>query len=204
MKKIVACLLITFGCVSFAYAAGDAEAGKDKTAMCAGCHGADGNSVAGSFPKLAGQGERYLIKQIENFITDKRKIPEMTGVKSMLENASEQDIADMAAYYASQATTIGAANPDLVEVGEMLYRAGNAAKGIAACAACHSPTGVGNAQAGFPALGGQHADYTIKQLKAFRGGMRANDDAMVMRQVAALLSDKEIEAVANYIQGLSK
>ena len=204
MKKIVACILIAFGCTSLAYAAGDAAAGKEKTAMCAGCHGADGNSVAGSFPKLAGQGERYLIKQIENFITDKRKIPEMMGVKSMLENASEQDIADIAAYYASQAVTIGAANPDLVKVGEMLYRAGNAAKGIAACAACHSPTGVGNAQAGFPALVGQHADYTIKQLKAFRGGMRANDDAMVMRQVAALLSDKEIEAVASYIQGLSK
>jgi cytochrome c553 len=201
MKKIVACILITFGCVSLAYAAGDAAAGKEKTAMCSGCHGADGNSVVGSFPKLAGQGERYLIKQMNNVKSGERVIPEMMGI---LDNSSEQDIADMAAYYASQAITIGAANPDLVEVGEMLYRAGNAAKGIAACAACHSPTGVGNAQAGFPALGGQHADYTIKQLKAFRGGMRANDDAMVMRQVAALLSDKEIEAVASYIQGLSK
>lgn len=89
MKKIVACILITFGCVSLAYAAGDAAAGKEKTAMCSGCHGADGNSVVGSFPKLAGQGERYLIKQMNNVKSGERVIPEMMGI---LDNSSEQDI----------------------------------------------------------------------------------------------------------------
>jgi cytochrome c553 len=180
---------------------GDVVAGKDQTALCTGCHGVDGNSVVSSFPKLAGQGESYLIKQMNDVRSGARVIPEMMGI---LDNSSDQNIADMAAYYASQTITIGTAKPELVEAGEMLYRAGNAAKGIAACTACHSPTGSGNAQAGFPALGGQYADYTIKQLKAFRTETRNNDDANIMRQVAALMSDKEIEAVANYIQGLSK
>ncbi len=200
MKKIVACILMTFGWMSFAHAAGDATAGQGKTAVCAACHGADGNSMIGNFPKLAGQGERYLVKQMNDIRSGARPVVEMTG---MLDNLSDQDMADIGAYFASQTGSIGAAKPELVEAGEMMYRAGNAAKGIAACTACHSPTGAGMAQAGFPALGGQHADYISKQLKAFRTETRTNDDAKIMRQVAALMSDKEIEAVSSYIQGLS-
>ena len=200
MKKIVACLLISFGWMSFAYAGGDATAGKGKIAVCGACHGADGNSMVGNFPKLAGQGERYLVKQMNDIKSGARAVPEMTG---MLASLSDQDMADIGAYFASQTSTIGAAKADLAEAGEMMYRAGNAAKSIAACSACHSPTGAGNAQAGFPALGGQHADYIAKQLKAFRTETRTNDDAEIMRQVAALMSDKEIAAVASYIQGLS-
>ena len=200
MKKIVACILMTFGWMSLAHAAGDATAGQGKIALCAGCHGADGNSMVASFPKLAGQGERYLVKQMNDIRSGARVIPEMTA---MLDNMSEQDIADIAAYFAGQTSTVGAAKAELVVAGEMMYLAGNAAKSIPACAACHSPTGAGNAQAGFPSLGGQHAAYTSKQLKNFRTEMRTNDDATIMRQVAALMSDKEIEAVASYIQGLS-
>jgi cytochrome c553 len=200
MKKIVACFLMTFGLVGMAHAAGDAAAGQGKTAVCAACHGADGNSMVPNFPKLAGQGERYLVKQMQDIKSGVRVVPEMTG---MLNAMSDQDMADIAAYFASQAGSIGAAKPELAAAGEMLYRAGNAAKGIAACTACHSPTGAGNAQAGFPALGGQHAAYTAKQLMNFRTETRNNDDAKIMRQVAALLSDKEIEAVSSYIQGLS-
>lgn len=200
MKKIVACILMTFGWMSLAHAAGDAAAGQGKIALCAGCHGADGNSMVASFPKLAGQGERYLVKQMNDIRSGARVIPEMTA---MLDNMSEQDIADIAAYFAGQTSTVGAAKAELVVAGEMMYLAGNAAKSIPACAACHSPTGAGNAQAGFPSLGGQHAAYTSKQLKNFRTEMRTNDDAKIMRQVAALMSDKEIEAVASYIQGLS-
>ena len=200
MKKIVACILMTFGWMSLAHAAGDATAGQGKIALCAACHGADGNSMVASFPKLAGQGERYLVKQMNDIRSGARVIPEMTA---MLDNMSEQDIADIAAYFAGQTSTVGAAKAELVVAGEMMYLAGNAAKSIPACAACHSPTGAGNAQAGFPSLGGQHAAYTSKQLKNFRTEMRTNDDAKIMRQVAALMSDKEIEAVASYIQGLS-
>ena len=200
MKKIVACFLMTFGLVGMAHAAGDAAAGQGKTAVCAACHGADGNSMVPNFPKLAGQGERYLVKQMQDIKSGVRAVPEMTG---MLNAMSDQDMADIAAYFAAQSGSIGAAKPELVAAGEMLYRAGNAAKGIAACTACHSPTGAGNAQAGFPSLGGQHAAYTAKQLMNFRTETRNNDDAKIMRQVAALLSDKEIEAVSSYIQGLS-
>jgi len=200
MKKIVACILMTFGWMSLAHAAGDAAAGQGKTAVCAACHGADGNSMIGNFPKLAGQGERYLVKQMNDIRSGARPVVEMTG---MLDSLSDQDIADIGAYFASQTGSIGATKPELVEAGEMMYRAGNAAKSIAACTACHSPTGAGMAQAGFPALGGQHAAYISKQLKAFRTETRTNDDAKIMRQVAALMSDKEIEAVSSYIQGLS-
>jgi cytochrome c553 len=200
MKKIVACILMTFGWMSLAHAAGDAAAGQGKTAVCAACHGADGNSMIGNFPKLAGQGERYLVKQMNDIRSGARPVVEMTG---MLDSLSDQDMADIGAYFASQTGSIGATKPELVEAGEMMYRAGNAAKSIAACTACHSPTGAGMAQAGFPALGGQHAAYISKQLKAFRTETRTNDDAKIMRQVAALMSDKEIEAVSSYIQGLS-
>ena len=201
MKKVIVCLMIGLGWMSFAHAAGDAESGQSKAAVCSGCHGADGNSMIPSFPKLAGQGEVYLLNQLKDIRDDVRNVPQMTGV---LTGLSDQDLADIAAYYSSQTGTVGAANPELVELGRKVYRAGVAAKGVAACTACHSPTGAGNSQAGFPALGGQHADYIISQLKAYRTETRNNGQAIMMQQVAALMSDKEIEAVASYIQGLSE
>ncbi|MFT6758440.1 MAG: cytochrome c553, partial [Chitinophagales bacterium] len=185
---------------------GDPSAGKGKAMMCGACHGADGNSAVPSFPKLAGQGEKYLIKQMNDIHEGRRVVLTMAGV---LDNMSQQDIADIAAYYASQTGTVGQAKADLVELGERIYRSGNSEIGIAACTACHSPTGAGNAPAGFPKLGGQHADYIEAQLKAFRTGAeepekgRVNDgETRIMRDIVSRMSDLEMRAVASYIQGL--
>lgn len=185
---------------------GDAEAGKAKTAMCMACHGADGNSAMGTFPKLAGQNAKYLFKQMQDVKSGSRSIAMMTG---MLSAFSDQDLQDIAAYYAAQEGTVGTAKPDLVEKGESIYRAGISAKSVAACTACHAPQGEGNSLAGFPKLSGQHADYIVAQLKAFRLGAdqpekgRTNDgESRMMRDVAAGMSDLDIESVASYIQGL--
>lgn len=181
-------------------AAGDAAAGERKVAVCAACHGADGNSAIASNPKLAGQNERYTLKQLLDVKSGARSIPLMTG---LLDNLNEQDLADIAAFYASKEVTVNGANPDLIETGERIYRAGVEELGIAACSACHSPTGSGVAQAGYPALGGQHAEYIVTQMKAFRAGTRNNDgDPAPMRIVAERLTDAEIEALANYVSGL--
>ena len=201
MKKLIVCMMVGLGWMSFTYAAGDAASGQGKVAVCSGCHGADGNSMIPSFPKLAGQGEVYLVNQLKDIRDGARNVPQMMGI---LTGRTDQDLADMAAFYSTQKVTVGATNPDLLDLGRQIYRAGIAEKGVAACTACHSPTGAGNAQAGFPAVGGQHADYLISQLKAYRTETRTNGQAKLMQQVAALLSDKEIEAVASYMQGLSE
>ncbi len=185
-------------------AAGDPEAGKAKSLACGGCHGMDGNSAVADFPKLAGQNERYLVKQIKDIKGDengpRRSVPVMTA---MVANLSDQDIADIAAYYASQSPTLGATDPDLLVPGEKLYRAGDLEDGIAACTACHSPRGKGNGPAGFPSLSGQHPKYVAAQLKAFRSGARNNDgDSRMMRDVAARLTDADIEALSSYVSGL--
>ncbi|TXH98991.1 MAG: cytochrome c4 [Pseudomonas sp.] len=200
MNKVLVTLLLTLGITGVAQAAGDAKAGQTKAAMCGACHGADGNSAAPNFPKLAGQGERYLLKQMNDIKSGNRTVLEMTG---LLTNMSEQDMADIAAYYASQSMSVGAADPALVKAGEALYRGGKLAEGMPACTGCHSPDGAGNDAAGFPQLGGQHAQYVAKQLTDFREGNRTNDgDSMMMRSVAAKLSNKDIQAISSYIQGL--
>ena len=200
MNKVLVSLLLTLGLTGVAQAAGDAEAGQGKVAVCGACHGADGNSPAPNFPKLAGQGERYLLKQLHDIKSGNRQVVEMTG---MLDNLSDQDMADIAAYFASQKMSVGAADPKLVERGEALFRGGKLEEGMPACTGCHSPDGAGLAAAGFPKLGGQHAQYVAKQLTDFREGNRTNDgDAMIMRAIAAKLSNKDIEAVSSFIQGL--
>ena len=150
MKKLIVCMMIGLGWMSFAYAAGDAASGQGKVAVCSGCHGADGNSMIPSFPKLAGQGEVYLVNQLKDIRDGARNVPQMMGI---LTGRTDQDLADMAAFYSTQKVTVGATNPDLLDLGRQIYRAGIAEKGVAACTACHSPTGAGNAQAGFPAVG---------------------------------------------------
>lgn len=200
MNTLIACVLLTVGLASLAQAAGDPAGGQAKTAICAACHGADGNSPAPNFPKLAGQGERYLTKQLHDIKSGSRAVPEMTG---MLANLNDQDLADVAAWFAGQKPTIGAADPNLVAAGQALFRGGNLALGLPACTGCHAPDGTGNAAAGFPHLGGQHAQYLSKQLSDFREGNRSNDgDSLVMRSIAAKLSNKDIEALAAYVQGL--
>ena len=204
MNKLFVSLLLTMGVAGAANAAdpikGDAAAGQAKTAVCGACHNPDGNSLAPNFPKLAGQGQRYLEKQLHDIKSGKRTVLEMTG---MLANFNDQDLADIAAYFASQKGSVGAADPQLVERGRALFNGGDLEKGMPACTGCHSPNGAGIALAGFPHLSGQHAQYVTKQLTDFREGNRTNDgDAMTMRTIAGKLSNKDIEALASYIQGL--
>ena len=204
MNKLVVSLLLTLGVAGAATAAqtvkGDAAAGQAKTAVCGACHNPDGNSLAPNFPKLAGQGQRYLEKQLHDIKSGKRTVLEMTG---MLTAFSDQDLADIAAYFSSQKGSVGAADPKLVERGRALFNGGDLEKGMPACTGCHSPNGAGIALAGFPHLSGQHSQYVTKQLTDFREGNRTNDgDAMTMRTIAGKLSNHDIEALASYIQGL--
>lgn len=198
-KALIAVSLFSLVVAMPVMAAGDAAAGKAKAAACAGCHGADGNSPAPNFPKLAGQHASYIIKQLQEFKNGKRKDPTMSAMAAPL---TDDDIANLAAFFSSQKVKPGKTAEDKLEAGQTLYRAGDATSGVAACAACHSPTGSGNPQAKFPALHGQHAAYVAAQLKKFRSGERANDPGSMMRGVAAKMTDAEIDAVAEYVQGL--
>ncbi len=199
MKKLAIVALLAAGFVSGAHGAGDADAGKGKAASCAGCHGADGNSLVPNFPKLAGQHAAYLSKQLRDFKSGARKDPTMAPMAAPL---SEQDIEDLAAFFASQAITPGKANPELVELGAKLYRGGNVDSGVAACIACHGPTGTGNPAANYPRIGGQQAAYVVKALKDFKSGARSNDANQMMRSIASKMTEEEIKAVAEYIAGL--
>ncbi|MGD2075249.1 MAG: c-type cytochrome [Gammaproteobacteria bacterium] len=181
-------------------AAGDPEAGKAKSATCAGCHGVDGNSANPEWPKLAGQHPRYLEKQLKDFKAGEERSNAMMA--PMVASLSEQDMADLAAYYGLQTIQIGAAEEALVELGEKIYRGGNASTGVAACIGCHGPAGRGNPPAYFPSLSGQHAKYVANQLHAFKNGERSNDANKMMRNTAAKMTDQEIEAVSSYIEGL--
>ena len=181
-------------------AAGDAAAGKEKSASCAACHGADGNSVNPEWPKLAGQHEGYIVKQLTYFKDGERVNETMKGMAS---NLTEQDREDLAAYFSSQKVKIGAADPSLVELGQKIYRSGNATSGIAPCMGCHGPNGAGNPAANYPALRGQNAKYVENQLRGFASGQRQNENAKKMMQIlASRMTDLEIRAVASYIQGL--
>lgn len=184
------------------FAAGDANAGQAKSAICAACHGADGNSVVPNWPKIAGQHASYLERQLGLIKGGSRPVPEMAGIVIGL---SDQDMADISAYFAAQTSKAGLSDESLRATGEQLYRAGNAATDVPACMACHGPAGGGNPLAAYPAVAGQHSAYTEKMLKGFRAGsLWGEDDAnsKIMTEVSLRLTDDEIKAVANYMQGL--
>ena len=183
-------------------AEGDASAGQTKTAICAACHGADGNSMVPNWPKLAGQHEQYLVRQVSLIQSGARAVPEMIGIVTSL---SPQDIADIAAWYSKQAIVGGVADEAQIALGERIFRAGNMESGVPACMACHGPAGEGNPLSGYPALAGQHAVYTGNMLTRFRDGENWGEgdaSSQVMNGVAAEMTDAEIAAVASYIQGL--
>lgn len=166
-------------------------------AVCAACHGADGNSGTPAYPKLAQQHPEYLVKQLQEFKSDKRANAIMKGFASML---SDEDMKNVAFWVASKTAKAGyASDKTLVTLGERIYRGGIADRQIAACAGCHSPNGAG-IPAQYPRLSGQHADYAVAQLTAFRDGVRKNSPQMTA--VAAKMNDREIKAVADYIAGL--
>ncbi len=208
MKRLL-CLLLAGGVfITHAYAGGSPEAGKQKAASCVACHGADGNSVNPAWPKLAGQGEKYLIDQLQLF---KKKIRVNTLMNPQAENLSHQDILDLAAYYARQSPSLGHADGDkkfqgekLYLIGERIYHGGNAVSGVPACMSCHGPDGVGNEAAKFPRLAGQHAIYTAAQLRAYRSGARyqIDDNLNMMKDIVDYMTEVEIDAVAEYIAGL--
>lgn len=197
MRKIIIVLFALAFSVNIS--AGDAAKGKEKTVACVACHAVDGNSPLAMNPKIAGQNEKYLVKQLQDFKSGVRANAIMAPMASML---SDEDMANIAAYYASQKVQHTAVPEEYVALGERLYRAGDSDRNIPACMACHGAQGNGMSAAGFPAVGGQHPDYTKAQLIAFRSGARNNDVNSVMRDVVAKMSDKQIEALAYYLAGL--
>ncbi|GHE21005.1 c-type cytochrome [Halomonas urumqiensis] len=205
MRKLLASLAITIGAVGAAHADleadADAAAGREKAQSCAACHGQEGISPSANFPHLAGQQASYLAKQIMDIRDGNREVAQMAG---QVDDFSDQDAWDVAMFYAEKDAAIGEADPDeaLLARGEELYRAGDTAKGIPACTACHMPTGEGIGSAVYPALSGQFADYTVSTLQDFAAGERANDPANIMRDIASKMSDDDMEAVANYVLGL--
>jgi cytochrome c553 len=193
--------------------AGDAKAGQTKAGACAACHGLDGNSADPQYPKLAGQHERFIWRQLKMFKSGERVNPIMMGMASAL---SEQDMRDIGAYFATQRAVPGVADDTLIatgnnagkkfyQVGEKIFRAGKPAAGVPGCLACHGPAGRGNPGPAYPSLGGQHAAYTTARLQFFRTGGVWGKDAnanIVMSAIAQKLSDEEIQGLATYIEGL--
>ncbi|MDX1802504.1 MAG: c-type cytochrome [Alcanivorax sp.] len=216
MKGFTLFVLMIIAMMQPAWAAGDAEAGKAKAAACAACHGAGGKApMAPNYPKLAGQGQAYLVKQLHDFKSGKR---DNAIMKAQAMGLSDQDMEDLAAYFASEKMPGGQADPKWVAQGERLYRGGKVDADIPACSGCHGPAGQGVEAARFPHLAGQNAAYVEAQLKAFRAAgrndlgdnvVKRNNDADkggagMMQTIAARLSDTQIRALASFISGLSK
>ena len=202
MKRLIAGVVLGVSLTAVAHGAGDPAAGEQNAAVCASCHGQGGaKPIMGSYPKLSGLGEQYLFNQLTAIKAGDRAVPQMTG---LLDAMSDQDLRNLAAYFDSQEMVVNQANPDLVDQGRALFRGGNMASGVPACSGCHNPRGQGNEPGGYPALGGQNDEYIAKQLKAYRDGTRAGtSNAQIMMDVAAKLTDAEIESVASYVSGLN-
>lgn len=198
MAALLATPLVSFSAAPAAAAKPDLAAGESRyTAVCASCHGADGNSGSPANPKLAGQHPEYLVKQLTEFKSGKRANAIMSGMAAGL---SDEDMKNISAWLAKQKPKTGfSKDKELVTLGERIWRGGIADRNIAACAGCHSPNGAG-IPAQYPRISGQHADYTIAQLNGFRDGSRKN--SVQMTQVAAKLNDREIRAVSDYVAGL--
>ncbi|QIL85542.1 cytochrome c4 [Vibrio sp. HDW18] len=188
------------------WAQADIEAGKAKSITCAACHGSDGNSQLTNYPKLAGQHQKYLYKQLTDL-----KLGASSGgqqgrydpvMSAMAMPLNEQDIADLAAYFSSLPISSNTTPPEVVEQGRVLYSAGDASRSLTACIACHGPRGNGSELSGFPKISGQHADYIKAQLQKFRASTRSNDMNEMMRDIAHKLTDADIDTLSQYVGGL--
>ncbi|UCG72194.1 MAG: cytochrome c4 [Chromatiales bacterium] len=200
LKQLAAFLIFALVGAQTAMAEGSADAGQKKAATCAACHGQDGNSLNPEWPSLAGQHEQYIVRALKAYRPGgSRNNVLMMGQVAAL---SEQDMADLGAYFAGQKRAPLTADPALVAAGERLYRGGNKARGISACIACHGPRGLGNPAAAYPAVAGQHATYTASSLRAYASQERESDPNQMMRTISSLLSEEDIVAVSSYIQGL--
>jgi len=199
---VLALLIIIFSCATNAFALGNPTNGQSKSQVCVACHGVDGNSVTPIWPKIGGLSESYLLEQLVEFKKGpqgNRYDPSMYGI---VQNFSQQDLEDLAAYYSQQAMALGTANQGMVALGQQIYRGGNLLTGVPACAACHAADGGGNYLANFPRLSGQNSGYISAELSKFKTKERKNDPSSIMQDIAARLSNEEIEAVANYVAGL--
>lgn len=184
------------------FTGGNPEAGAAKAATCVACHGPGGNSANPDWPKLAGQHASFIYRSLQVLKNGHRQAPVMNPQAASL---SDQDMKDLAAYFAAQPASPGVASPDAVKVAQPLYRNGDTARGLPACTACHGPQGHGNAGAGYPRIGGQHAKYAAHMLRMYRdktGMPMENATTTTMAAVAAKLTDAEIDALASYINGL--
>ncbi len=204
MNKFVILFAIALAGLSQVRAQGDAAAGQTKAAVCTACHNADGNSSLELYPKLAGQNSRYLFKQLQEFkAAAEGKAGRGNAIMAgMVMPLGEQDMQDLAAYFASQPITPVAVPDEVVSAGKALYMGGDLARGIPACMACHGPRGEGLSAAGYPSLSGQHPGYLKSQLEAFRKGERNNDPNGMMRDIAMKLSDEDIRVLSSYVAGL--
>ena len=194
-----------FGCIlasltlAASASAGDAAQGAQKAAVCSACHGMTGSSVNPEWPNLAGQGEAYIVAQLQGFQRNLRSNPLMTPMAVPLK---EEDMKDLGAHFSQQTPSGLEADPSNWKAGEKMYRGGDAARGIPACIACHGPQGRGNGPAKYPALRAQHAVYTYNQLKAFKDGTRKSAGSDIMQVVTERMTDEEMRALASYVQGL--
>ncbi|MGH8476033.1 MAG: c-type cytochrome [Methylococcales bacterium] len=205
-------LVLVAGHASITYGAGDVHAGKSKTAACGGCHGSDGNSLTPAFPRLAGQHEKYITRQLADFKSGKRENPVMT---SMAAGLSDQDMQDIGAFFSTQKPVYPkvdprqdqdsqetSTDPETIAKGKILFLAGNEKSQLPACSGCHGPAANGNGLAGFPKLQGQFLPYLVKSLNDFKDGLRRNDEGETMRTIAAKMSKAEIDAVSAYLSDL--
>ena len=203
MKKFILAGFALFFSMLMSSAAisGDAVAGKAKSAACGGCHGFDGNSPIPIYPKLAGQNEAYITKQVKDFRANTTR--QNAIMMGMVAGLSDADAADIGAYFQAQSLKAAATfDESKIAAGREIYKGGNLQTGIPACQACHGPKGSGTAGIGYPQVGGQYVDYTLAQLNAFKNGSRTNDDNSLMRSIVAKMSDEDMIAVANYIASL--
>jgi cytochrome c553 len=198
MKKFVLFFILSTPLTLFAEEKGSSA--PDQAIVCTGCHGQLGNSTNPEWPNIAAQHPKYFIKQLQDMKDPSlRTAPTMSALAATLSN---QDMDDLAAYYAKMPLAQGSTPERFLKRGEQIYRGGDFAKKITACIACHGPKGTGNAQAGFPVLSGQHAAYTVMQLNAFKDGQRKNDLNHIMHDISSRMSQEDMEAVAHYIEGL--
>lgn len=198
-SHIGAMFLALSGLVSLTVNAGDIAAGKAKSAVCAACHGVDGNSANGAWPSLAGQHASYLYKQLADYKAGRRNNASMTGMVALL---NDEDMKNLAAYYESQEPKPVPFDGELIAKGESIYRGGITETSVAACMGCHAPSGKGNGPAGWPSLKGQHPEYVVTQLQYFKQGLRANDTGKMMRNAVVRMEEHEMKAVAAYVAGI--
>lgn len=199
MNKLLVTLIAVFGLSNMAIAQGNIEAGKAKSATCVACHGEDGNGPSDLYPKIAGQHKSYLEKQLIQFKNGERNDPIMMGMVAAL---SEQDMKDLSAYYSSLPATPETVSPEVAEAGRNLYMGGDKERGIPGCTACHGPRGNGLELAKFPKISNQHPAYIKAQLEQFRSQTRENDPNGMMTDIAAKLTDADIELLSKYISAL--